>query len=100
MNNRDDHSKNLTFMLNAQDEWVLAPPYDLTYAEGSGGEHVLKVAKAGGLKDADAGNVIDEMLSTLTTVALRQEAANLPVPEHKIDAVAKVIEANRQRLVK
>jgi serine/threonine-protein kinase HipA len=31
MNNRDDHTKNLSFLLEADGSWRLAPPYDLTY---------------------------------------------------------------------
>ena len=115
MNNRDDHSKNLAFMLNEQNEWVLAPPYDLTFAPGFRGEHfmdvageglapgrahVLKVALAGGLKGAAAEAVIDTMLGQLTVEALREEAASLPISGHAVDTVAKVIEANRSRLEK
>lgn len=115
MNNRDDHGKNISFMLNAQDEWILAPPYDLTYATGHRGEHfmdvggegraptrahVLKVAKAGGLKDAEAEEIIDSMLRNLTTAAFRQEAVKLPVSAHSVDVVAKAIETNRLRLEK
>jgi serine/threonine-protein kinase HipA len=115
MNNRDDHSKNFCFMLNAQNEWVLSPPYDLTYATGLRGEHfmdvggegkaptrehVLKVARAGGLKDSEAGKVIDTILGQLTVDAFRQEAANLPVRISTVDAVARAIEANRARLEK
>jgi len=115
MNNRDDHAKNFAFMLNEQNEWRLAPPYDLTYAPGFRGEHftevggegkapgrahILTVARAGGLKDGAAEVLIDSMLATLTVAAFRQEAARLPIPAHVIDQVAKVMEANRQRLVK
>lgn len=115
MNNRDDHSKNFAFLLNGQNEWRLAPPYDLTYAPGYRGEHfmdvggeglapgrahILKVARAGGLKDVDAEVVIDSILRTLTVEVFRQEAARLPIPAHAIDNVAKIMEGNRFRLEK
>lgn len=32
-NNRDDHTKNFSYVLNQQRKWVLAPAYDLTYNE-------------------------------------------------------------------
>jgi len=38
-NNRDDHAKNFSFLLNSKNEWVLSPTYDLTYSFGPGGEH-------------------------------------------------------------
>jgi serine/threonine-protein kinase HipA len=113
MNNRDDHGKNLAFMLNEHGDWVLAPPYDLTYAPGPGGEHfmdvageglaptrahVLEVAHAGGLKPAEAGKIIDTMLAQLTVAALRQEAAQFPVGRRTLDAVATALEVNRHRL--
>jgi len=115
MNNRDDHSKNFAFLLNEQNEWRLAPPYDLTFAPGYRGEHfmdvagegwapgrphILKVARAGGLKDAEAEAVMDSMLNTLTIAAFRQEASHLPIPAHTIDEVATVIKGNRLRLEK
>lgn len=113
MNNRDDHSKNFAFTLNEHNEWRLAPPYDLTYAPGYRGEHfmdvggegkapgrahILKVARAGGMKDAEAEAVVDAMLDQLTVQAFRQEAAQLPIPPSMVDQVAIVIEANRKRL--
>lgn len=37
--NRDDHAKNFSFLLNDDNQWKLAPAYDLTYSQGPGGEH-------------------------------------------------------------
>ncbi|MDD6481632.1 MAG: type II toxin-antitoxin system HipA family toxin [Lachnospiraceae bacterium] len=42
--NRDDHSKNFTFMyLESEERWVLSPAYDLTYSSSIGGEHATTV---------------------------------------------------------
>lgn len=41
--NRDDHSKQHSFLMNAQGIWTLAPAYDLTFSSGAGGEHYLAV---------------------------------------------------------
>ncbi len=42
--NRDDHSKNFTFMYREPDKtWVLSPAYDLTYSSSIGGEHATTV---------------------------------------------------------
>ena len=37
--NRDDHSKNFSFLMDQSGKWRLSPAYDLTYSEGVGGEH-------------------------------------------------------------
>lgn len=53
--NRDDHSKNFSFLYDAQAEnWKLAPAYDLTWSSSIGGEHATCVngnGKAPGLPD-------------------------------------------------
>ena len=42
--NRDDHSKNFTFLYNdTLDEWHLSPAYDLTYSNTYYGEHTTSV---------------------------------------------------------
>lgn len=42
--NRDDHSKNFSFIYNDQtDEWHLSPAYDLTYSNTYYGEHTTSV---------------------------------------------------------
>lgn len=42
--NRDDHSKNFTFLYDgARQVWKLSPAYDLTYSNSLGGEHATSV---------------------------------------------------------
>ena len=42
--NRDDHSKNFTYMYKEKEKrWVLSPAYDLTYSNSIGGEHATTV---------------------------------------------------------
>ncbi len=42
--NRDDHSKNFTYMYReGEKRWVLSPAYDLTYSNSLGGEHATTV---------------------------------------------------------
>ena len=42
--NRDDHSKNFTFLYKEDEQrWVLSPAYDLTYSYSIGGEHATTV---------------------------------------------------------
>lgn len=50
--NRDDHSKNFSFLMNEAGEWRLSPAYDLTFSSGPGGEQstmVLGEGKSPGL---------------------------------------------------
>lgn len=42
--NRDDHSKNFTYLYNENTgSWILSPAYDLTYSNSIGGEHATTV---------------------------------------------------------
>ena len=67
--NRDDHSKNISFLMNYKGDWSLAPAYDLTFSFSSHGMHstmiageskspgkihLLKLAKTFGIKKPDA----------------------------------------------
>jgi serine/threonine-protein kinase HipA len=45
--NRDDHVKNFSFLLNARNEWIFAPAYDLVYSYGPGGEQSMLVLGEG-----------------------------------------------------
>lgn len=76
--NRDDHSKNFSFLMNAKGEWQLAPAYDLTFSHSSYGfhstlvagesqnpneRHLLKLANHFGLKDGEL--IINEVRSAI-----------------------------------
>lgn len=45
--NRDDHTRQHAFLMDAAGAWRLAPAYDLTFSAGPGGEHYLAVAGEG-----------------------------------------------------
>ncbi len=45
--NRDDHSKNFTFLMDASGEWILSPAYDLTFSSGPRGEQSTMVMGEG-----------------------------------------------------
>ncbi len=45
--NRDDHSKNFSFLMNEAHEWKFAPAYDLTFSYGPGGEQSTLVSGEG-----------------------------------------------------
>ncbi len=45
--NRDDHSKNFSWIMNEKGKWFLAPAYDLTYSSNSINEHSTRIAGEG-----------------------------------------------------
>lgn len=79
--NRDDHTRQHAFLLGADDQWRLAPAYDLTFSSGPGGEHylavegegrtptrahVLRLVKRHGLSEAQVSEMIDAVRSSIT----------------------------------
>lgn len=78
--NRDDHTRQHAFLMDASGEWRLAPAFDLTYAEGPGGEHyldvegegrnptrahVLKLGKRHGISEKLTCEIIDQILTAI-----------------------------------
>ncbi len=45
--NRDDHSKNFSFLMDEQGQWKLSPAYDLTFSSGPSGEQSTMVMGEG-----------------------------------------------------
>ena len=45
--NKDDHSKNFSFLLDKNNQWRMAPAYDLTPSEGINGEQTCMVNNKG-----------------------------------------------------
>ncbi|MEO8944991.1 MAG: type II toxin-antitoxin system HipA family toxin, partial [Gemmatimonadaceae bacterium] len=42
--NRDDHSKNFSYLMDERGEWRLSPAYDVVFSSGPNGEHTMDVA--------------------------------------------------------
>jgi serine/threonine-protein kinase HipA len=76
--NRDDHSKNFSFLMNDEGVWRVSPAYDLTFSSGPSGEHstmimgegkkptkehLLKLAAVGNIKKNKALEIIDQVSS-------------------------------------
>ena len=49
--NRDDHSRNVTFLMDEGGRWRPSPAYDLTFADGPGGEHTTLIMGEGRAPD-------------------------------------------------
>ena len=81
--NRDDHSKNFSFCLDAEQRWHLSPAYDLTPCTGINGEHcstvngkgrditdadLIKAASVGGVCRRKVKDMIGQVMEALTAV--------------------------------
>ncbi|WP_316859755.1 type II toxin-antitoxin system HipA family toxin [uncultured Cohaesibacter sp.] len=79
--NRDDHSKNFSFLMDEQGEWKLSPAYDLTFSSGPNGEqstmvmgegrvpttdHLVALGEAAGLNAKDINLTIDQVKTALS----------------------------------
>lgn len=68
--NRDDHSKNFTFLyLEEKKRWVLSPAYDLTYSFSVGGEHATTINGNG------KSPTITDILAVAENIGIKKEAA-------------------------
>lgn len=72
--NRDDHTKQVSARMERTGQWSLAPAYDLTFAEGPGGEHSMAVAGEGRPGRAD-------LLRTAERVGMKREVAKAMIDE-------------------
>ena len=79
--NRDDHTRQHSFLMDAGGDWRLAPAYDLTFSPGPGGEHYLDIEGEGrkptaahvaavgrrhGFKDRTIATTIDQVRAAVT----------------------------------
>lgn len=87
--NRDDHSKNFSFLMDEDGRWILSPAYDLTFSSGPGGEqstmvagegrnpdvnHLRKLGEIAGLSNERIEEIINQTQSALShweTLALK-----------------------------
>lgn len=80
--NRDDHSKNFSFLMHEQGEWKLAPAYDLTFSSGPNGEQstsvmgegrkpsvqdLIKLGKEAGLDNGIVKQVIEQTKDAISS---------------------------------
>jgi serine/threonine-protein kinase HipA len=78
--NRDDHSKNFSFLMDEQGQWKLSPAYDLTFSSGPGGEqstmvmgegkhptqeHLIQLGLEAKISKVRITNIIDQTRSAL-----------------------------------
>jgi serine/threonine-protein kinase HipA len=105
--NRDDHSRNFAFLMDEQGRWKPSPAYDLTFAQGPGGEHTMLVAGEGrtpgsghltalaaqaGLKHSS--KIIDEARAAVSR--FKRFADKAGVPARLRDRTAKALAAAKR----
>lgn len=79
--NRDDHSKNFSFLMDKNGKWRVSPAYDLTFSSGPVGQHcttilgegkkpsiahMLKLAEIVSIKPKTALTIIDEVKAAVS----------------------------------
>lgn len=107
LNNRDDHTKNLSFAMNERFEWKLGPCYDLTFCRGPNGWHqmtvmgegqaptgtkLLELAADAGLKRAFAREAIERIADVAGR--FRERATNWKIRRMTVADIAGQIDRN------
>lgn len=110
-NNRDDHPKNFSYLLEQDRRWGLSPAYDLTFCAGPAGYHqmdvcgealrigrvhLLQLAAQCGLDQRWAEQVIELQLTVATTIAA--QASQYAIRTATQQNIAAIIAANAARL--
>jgi serine/threonine-protein kinase HipA len=104
MRNQDDHTKNISFLMNRQGIWRLSPAYDITYSYNPNGawtanhqmtlnakrdkfthEDLIQVAKNTGLNTSKCRKIIQQVQTA--TQAWPGFAQNTLVNQQRIDAI-------------
>jgi serine/threonine-protein kinase HipA len=111
-NNRDDHSKNFSFLMRKDGRWQFSPAYDLTFNEGPNGEHqmdicgearvparkhLLQLANKTGIAERAAAEIIER----IATVAegFSDFVGDLPIRTETLRSIEKAVKSNRARLI-
>ena len=111
-NNRDDHSKNFSFLMEKDGGWKFSPAYDLTFSQGPNGEHqmdicgearaparehLLKLASKSGISARAAVEIIERTV----TVADRFNdfVGDLPIRKETLELIEKAVSENSARLI-
>jgi serine/threonine-protein kinase HipA len=102
--NRDDHSKNFSFLMDEDGLWHVSPAYDLTFSSGPGGEHctsvmgegrapttshLLKLAQAAGIPDTITWQIIEEVKNAVMLWPAFAKEAN--VSAQSLQSIYKVL---------
>jgi serine/threonine-protein kinase HipA len=108
--NRDDHSKNVAFLMSSSGKWQVAPAYDLTFFEGQFGQHKMSLNNKGlptekdlvefainfGLQASKAREIIEQTKESLSRFkALAKKYKVAPFERKRIgNALDKILRSN------
>lgn len=106
--NYDDHTKNISFLMDKRGVWSLAPAYDVTFSykkdsmwvsahqmlingksDNITKEDMLAVAEKAGIKKRDANQSIDQVLSSIAQWRTFTQQAD--ISEENVERVAKYL---------
>jgi len=108
--NRDDHSKNFSFLMDLAGNWTVSPAYDLTFSSGPAGEHstmimgegknptkehLLKLASTCNIRQDKALEIINQVLTALQKwCAFASEAGVSKVQTKNIEEALRMVRKN------
>ena len=104
--NQDDHTKNISFLMNRKGQWSLSSAYDITYCNGAGwtSKHqmtvngktdnferadLLAVAEHADIKQSKAAKIISNVISTVKRWPEFAEKAGVPKNKPVLDPKTK-----------
>ncbi len=111
-NNRDDHSKNFSFLLGRNDRWQLSPAYDLSFSNGPNGEHqmdicgearapardhLLELAKKTGISEKTAVQSIERIADVAKHFS--DFVGDLPIRAGTLEVIERAVTFNRARVI-
>ncbi len=111
-NNRDDHSKNFSFLMAKDGRWQFSPAYDLTFSEGPSGEHqmdicgearapagthLLQLANKTGIAERESAETIERIVAVAE--GFTDFVGDLPIRTATLKSIEKVVKSNRARLI-
>ncbi|HEY5412031.1 MAG TPA: type II toxin-antitoxin system HipA family toxin [Caulobacteraceae bacterium] len=101
--NRDDHTRQHSFLMSPAGNWRLAPAYDLTFSPGPGGEHYLDISGEGrrptrdharalgrrhGLSERSMAEIIESVRAAVADWSEFAEAAGVMAASRQMIAAA------------
>lgn len=111
-NNRDDHSKNFSFVMENDGRWRFSPAYDLTFCEGPNGEHqmdicgeareparkhLLQLADEAGIAAKTANRSVDRIAAV--GGKFTDFVGDLPIRNKTLKSIEKAVRSNLNRFV-
>ena len=111
-NNRDDHSKNFSFLMGKDGRWQFSPAYDLTFNQGPNGEHqmdicgearsparkhLLELANRTGIAERAAARTIERIAAVAE--GFSDFVGDIPIRTETLKLIEKAVKSNRARLI-